>query len=194
MLKEPQTVQPETDLEQAKDLIKKNPTAATTYTLGVPALPTYQAIAENIRAQLAPLGITIKPAIIGSGTQTGALLSYDLLLLGQDYGLSGNPFPYWHSSASGETGTNYARYQIKEVDSWLEQLQTDARPENSSTLLNKINQRLINDSPAIFLFEPTYQYYVSNKVQGVTIPGTLDASERFARIADWYTKTSRVHK
>jgi peptide/nickel transport system substrate-binding protein len=194
MLKEPQTVQPETDLAQAADLIKKNPSVATTYVLGVPALPTYQAIAENIRAQLAPLGIIIKPAIIGSGTQTGALLSYDLLLLGQDYGLSGNPFPYWHSSASGEVGTNYARYQIKEVDSWLEQLQQDSRPENRSTLLNKLNQRLINDSPATFLFEPTYQYYISTKVQGVSIPSQVDASERFARVADWYTATTRVHK
>ncbi len=194
MVKEPQLVQPQTDLTLATENIKKNPTAATTYVLGVPALPTYQAIAENIRLQLAPLGITIKPVIIGSGTTTGALLSYDLLLLGQDYGLSGNPFPYWHSSASGEIGTNYARYQIKEVDTWLELLQADAREENRSSLLNKLSQRLVTDSPAIFLFEPTYQYYISNKVQGVSVPGKIDASERFARIANWYITTSRVHK
>ncbi|MDQ5931446.1 MAG: bac 5 protein [Patescibacteria group bacterium] len=194
MLKEPQISQPETDIAQATELIKKNKAAAATYTLGVPALPTYQAIAENIRLQLEPLGITIKPTIIGSGTQTGALLSYDLLLLGQDYALSGNPFPYWHSSASGETGTNYARYQIKEVDLWLELLQADARAENRSSLLNKLNQRLITDSPAVYLFQPTYQYYISNKVRGVSTPSTIDGSERFARVANWYTETARVHK
>lgn len=194
MVKEPQLVQPETDITLATEAIKKNPSAATTYILGVPALPTYQAIAENIRLQLAPLGLTIKPVIIGSGTPTGALLSYDLLLLGQDYGLSGNPFPYWHSSASGEVGTNYARYQIKEVDTWLELLQSDARPENRTSLLNKLSQRLVVDSPAVFLFEPTYQYYISNKIKGVTIPSNIDGSERFARIANWYTATTRVHK
>lgn len=196
-LKEPGTVQPDADAAQASALFKKNNiggTSSTPYLLGVPALPTYQAIAENIKNQLAPLGITITPTIIGSGTKTGALLSYDFLLLGQDYGLSGNPFPFWHTSASGESGTNYARYQIKEVDTWLEQLQTDARPETREPLLNKLNQRLIIDSPAVFLFQPTYQYYVSTKVQGISVPATSDASERFVHVADWYTATTRVHK
>lgn len=188
-------IQPDVAPDEALQLFKKNKisaTSSTPYILGVPALPTFQALAENIKKQLEPLGVSISPALIGSGTKTGALLSYDLLILGQDYGVAGNAYPYWHTSASGESGTNYARYQIKEVDSWLSQLQTETRPENRQTLFEKLNQRLVNDSPAIFLYQPTYQYYVSNKVLGITIPTAIDASERFLHSAAWYTETTRV--
>lgn len=194
-LKNQKYIQPDLAAAEALQLFKKNKvggTSSTPYILGVPALPTFQALAENIKNQLAPLGITITPALIGSGTKTGALLSYDLLILGQDYGMSGNAYPYWHTSASSESGTNYARYQIKEVDSWLDQLQVETRPENRQNLLEKLSQRLVNDSPALFLYQPTYQYYVSNKVHGIEIPSTIDASDRFLHSENWYRATTRV--
>lgn len=197
MIKEPGATQPDVDTAQAATLFKANPvtpTTSSTLILGIPALPIYQAIADDIKKQLAPLGVNLTSAIIGSGTKTGAMLSYDMLLLGQDYGPSGNPFPFWHTSTSGETGTNYARYQIKEVDGWLEQLQVDGRPDSRASLLEKLNARLVADSPAIFLFQPTYQYYVSNTVKNVSVPQSGDPSERFATVASWYSNTKRVHK
>ncbi|MCX6780781.1 MAG: ABC transporter substrate-binding protein [Candidatus Magasanikbacteria bacterium] len=197
LIKQPLIVEPDADAAAAAALFKKaafNTNASSTLTLGVPNLPTYATIADQIKSQLAAFGISITIAPIGSGTKTGALLSYDLLLLGQDYGAVGNPFPYWHSTASGEAGANYARYQTKEVDSWLEQLQLDGRPDMRAGLLKQLNARLVNDTPAVFLFQPTYQYYVANKVQGVDISAANDPSERFETASEWFIATRRVSK
>ncbi len=199
MLSSPNSTEPDLNVVQATDLFKKNLSAnnaatSSTFTLGIPALPAFGAVAENIKKQLAPFGVTIVPQIIGSGTKTGALLSYDLLLLGQDYGLNANPIPFWSTTASAESGANYARYQIKEVDGWLEQLSVENRPDARTALLQKINQRLVADVPAVFLFQPIYQYYIANKLSGVTISNSGDPNDRFATVVSWFLNTKRVQK
>ena len=195
VLKNPSALQVDTDVAAAAAFFKKNPLrgATSTLSLGIPALPTYQALANTITEQLAAVGVKVMSSVIGTGNAKD-MLSHDLVLLGQDYGLAGNVASYWHSSASGVGGANYARYQIREVDGWLEQLQTDARPDERAALLEKINKRLVFDSPAVFLFQPVYHYYVSNKIKGVSTPAVGDASERFRTIGDWYVVTARARK
>ncbi len=195
IVREPSALEPDTDIGAARALFKSAlpATATTTLVLGYPALSAYESVANEIRDELAPFGITIQPVMIDSFDSNSNLLEYDLLLLGQDYG-SGNAYPYWHSASSGQDGANYARYQIKEVDGWLEQLGSESRQAQRETLFDKLTQRLVNDVPAIFLFQPTYQYYAAKKIDGVIVPANADPSDRFERVTDWYTQTRRAHK
>lgn len=193
MLDAPEQLQVDTNIDGATEAFKKIKFASSTLQLGVPPLPIFTTIGEQIKKQLEPYGVSVSIAVIGSATAE-EFMNYDLLLLGQDYGPAGNASSYWHSTASGGTGANYARYQIKEVDTWLEQLQGESTPEGRRTTLQKINKRLVTDDPAIFLFQPTFQYYVANKVLGVSISTYADPSDRFRTVADWYILTKRSRK
>lgn len=192
MLKNPTTLQVDTEVMAAREVFKKNPlgNASSTLLIGTPPLPTYESVAHQIVSQLATVGVNASISAM-SIDNTKDVSAHDLVLFGQDYGAAGNAASYWHSSASGNGGANYARYQIREVDTWLEQLQTDGRPEARAALLEKINKRIVYDDPAVFLFQPVYQYYVSNKVRGVTVDTAGDPSDRFRTVSAWYTRMTR---
>ena len=197
MLREPSAQEPEENSAMARELFKKvlGTNTSTTLQLGVPLNPEYEAVAENIRATLAPYNINVQTGIIDSVNGNDNLLSmYDMVLLGQDYGPIGNPAPFWHSSASGSGGGNYARYQVKEVDSLLENLSTESTPATRTKLLDKITARLVTDVPAVFLYQPVYNYYTAGKIQNVILPNGADATERFEKSFDWYLKTTRARK
>lgn len=194
MVREPSAVQPDTDLTAAADLFKKTIPANTTTTLTIGIAQDFasQAVADSIRDQLAPFNITVVSSMVDPfDAGTNLIGDYDMLVLGQDYGTVNDPYPYWHSSASGKSGANYARYQIREVDGWLEQLSSETNADMRQKLLDKITARLVSDVPAMFLYQPSYQYYASNKILGITLPTDGEPIDRFQKAFEWFIKSSR---
>lgn len=194
ILSNPKNLQPEYNPELAAKLFEqvlpKNTT--TTITIGVPAVVGLANVTEELKKEFVKYNIQLEQKTIALDTPE-SFAGLDLILAGQDYGPTGNALPFWHSTGSG-AGVNYARYQIKEVDGWLEQLQSTVTTNSRADLLQKISQRLVNDLPAIFLFQPTNQYYVANQINGVEINDPQNLVERFAKIHEWYTATKRVWK
>ncbi len=53
---------------------------------------------------------------------------------------------------------------------------------------------IINDVPALFLYNPDYIYWVSSKVQGIDTEKIIDPAKRFSNISNWFLQTKRIWK
>ncbi len=120
--------------------------------------------------------------------------SYDALLYGEALGITPDLYPFWHSSQINDPGLNLSVYSNKDVDSLLK----DAR-ENPDALkvaqdYAKLQDILESDAPALFLYNPAYVYWVSQKVKGIGTTKIVDPAKRFSNIENWHINTKRVLK
>jgi ABC-type transport system substrate-binding protein len=119
---------------------------------------------------------------------------YDALLFGQILGKIPDLFPYWHSTQIEENGLNLSNYQNKDVDKILEEVREEFDEEKRKEKLEKFEEILNKDCPAIFLYNPNYFYFVSEKIKGVKENFISIPSERFLNVENWYIKEKRVWK
>jgi ABC-type transport system substrate-binding protein len=155
--------------------------------------------AKILKEQWEKLGFEIEIKTYDLATLEREILrkkDYDALLFGILLKFSPDPFPFWHSSQRGELGLNLANYNNREVDKLLEEIRKTQSESEKKEKLEKFQEILISDSPAIFLFNPYYVYLVSSNVQGLPKDNIFlaDSSKRFLNIQDWYLKTKRVLK
>lgn len=192
VLNPPSSLQPSFDPAGAQKLFKKNLTSTTTWELAVPQSSAYRAATEQIANALQTYGVTINIVALDDPLTPAELLNYDLILLGQDYGAEGNAFPFWHSSQSGIGGANFSHLRDGAVDDLVSALQTDTDAAHRQKVLRDLNNKIVQDLPAIFILQPTYQYFVDKNVRGIPALTTTDAANRFANITDWYINTSKA--
>ncbi len=119
---------------------------------------------------------------------------YDVLLYGQALGTSPDLYPFWHSTQINSPGLNLSEYQNKNVD----QLLKDARETLDESLktqkLEDLQDKILTDAPALFLYNPNYLYWASGKVKGIDTTKIVDPAKRFSNIQNWYINTHRVWK
>ena len=57
--------------------------------------------------------------------------------------------------------------------------------------MSQAQEVISKEIPAIFLYQPTYHFALSDKIQGVTLDYLANAGDRFGGIADWYANVER---
>jgi peptide/nickel transport system substrate-binding protein len=119
---------------------------------------------------------------------------YELLLFGEILGSIPDPFPFWHSSQKNDPGLNLALYENKDVDKLLKEARQTLDEAKRKEDLEKFQDILIGDAPAVFLYSPTYIYFVSKKIKVINAEVITDSSKRFIGIENWYLKTKRAWK
>jgi len=104
--------------------------------------------------------------------------------------------PYWHSSQIFDPGWNLSVYQNEDLDKLLEQSRTFSNPFDEERIkkLEEIQDTIINDAPAIFLYSANYNYILNKKVKGFSIKKAIDQSRVFDDITNWYLNEQRVWK
>jgi ABC-type transport system substrate-binding protein len=119
---------------------------------------------------------------------------YDALLYGQALGLMPDLYPFWHSTQINDPGLNLSGYQNKTTD----QLLRDARESTDYAITKQKYEQLqdiiLKDAPAVFLYNPNYVYWVSKKVKGIDTTEIVDPAKRFENINNWYINTHRIFK
>lgn len=155
--------------------------------------------AQVLKEQWEKIGFEIEIKTYDLATLEREILrkkDYDALLFGILLKFSPDPFPFWHSSQRGELGLNLANYSNREVDKLLEETRKIFSEDERKEKLEKFQEILISDFPAIFLFNPYYNYVISFNIQGLPQNNIFlaDSSKRFLNIQDWYLKTKRVLK
>jgi ABC-type transport system substrate-binding protein len=159
--------------------------------------PLLVAIANEVKNQWESIGITteiqsfeltkIKQEIIKDR-------DYQALIFGQLLSVTPDPFSFWHSTQRNYPGLNLANYNNNKVDKLLESIRIEENPLAKISLLENAQKLLLDDLPAIFLVNPSYIYFVSDKIRGVEPRLIADPSERFADIQNWYLRTQRSFK
>ena len=120
--------------------------------------------------------------------------AYQALLFGEVLGKIPDPFPFWHSTQAKAPGLNLSSYTNKTVDKLLEDARKELDPVKRLELFSQMQELVLKDVPAIFLYNLDYTYYVSTAVKGIQTPIIADPSWRFAATTEWYIKTKRTPK
>jgi len=89
---------------------------------------------------------------------------------------------------------NFALYQNENVDKLLEEIRRTADIGTRNAKLNELQNAILNEAPAVFLYNPDYIYTVSKNVKGISGGIVADPSQRFATIENWYASTKRIWK
>ena len=120
--------------------------------------------------------------------------AYQALLFGEVLGKIPDPFPFWHSTQAKAPGLNLSSYANKAVDKLLEDARKELDPAKRLELFSQMQELVLADVPAIFLYDLDYKYYVSTAVKGIQASTIADPSWRFAGATKWYIKTKRAPK
>ena len=174
--------------------IEKLPLKLTLTTVNQPFLVK---TAERIKEQWKKIGVYLEIKAVDISYLKSEVIrprNYEILLFGQALGAIPDPFPFWHSTQKRDPGLNLALYENREADRLLEELRQTMDSNDRKKILNELQDILIQDNPAIFLFNPNFVYFISEKINRVSGGVILNPSKRFSNIESWYIKTERVWK
>ena len=119
---------------------------------------------------------------------------YQILLFGQMLGMFADPFPFWHSSQTKDPGLNLSLYDNEKADQILEQTRQTLDQDQRKDNLEKLQDIIIQDLPAVFLYNPNYIYLMSKNIKGFDNQIIVDPSKRLTNIENWYIRTKRKWK
>jgi len=119
---------------------------------------------------------------------------YQALLYGEMYGPDLDPYSYWHSSAISYPGLNLAQYSNPKVDMLLEAARQTSDKVVRQKKYEEFQSLLLEDFPAIFLWQPKYAYLIDARIKGVEVSALYTPSDRWKNIIASYINTKRVLK
>jgi peptide/nickel transport system substrate-binding protein len=146
----------------------------------------YAAVATTLRSQLRSIGIQLNVKMIPSSQVNQTILTkhdYDILLFGQHIGASGDLYSFWHSTQIGGAGTNLSQYSAIRVDKSLEEARTASSPSVVADEYHRLAGVIASDTPAVFLYTPTYVFAVDTRIHGVTLPNLAEPADRWSDFA-----------
>lgn len=115
--------------------------------------------------------------------------NYDVLLYRIIMGSNPDLYPFWHSSQKASPGLNLSGFEKAEVDTLIESTREVSDPAELEEAYKQIEQTILDEIPAIFLYMPTYTYAMLDKVQGFQTQRIFTPSDRFSGVTSWYIKT-----
>lgn len=154
-------------------------------------------IAEIIKSSWEQLGVKVNLKIVDKAKILQDVIKprdYEALLFGENLGSDPDPFPFWHSSQSEYPGLNLAIFSNKEADKLLEEARKTNDWEKRKNDYLKFQKIIAEQLPAIFLYNPTYNYPQTQKIKGFDTLSIAVPADRFANLDKWYLNTKRVWK
>jgi len=167
------------------------------FELTVPEIPFLIKTAELIKEQWQEIGVRLTIKSVPSSELQQLIIKprdYQILLFGNILRGNSDLFAFWGSSQRFDPGLNLTLYNNRVVDKSIETTRTSFDEEVKIKSLEKIQQQIHVDKPAIFLFSPTYLYAAPTSLGGLETSLISSPENRLAKINQWFLKTSRVFK
>jgi peptide/nickel transport system substrate-binding protein len=117
---------------------------------------------------------------------------FEALLYGADIGRQADLYPFWHSSQKNDPGLNIAQYANIDVDAILQRLRMEKEETTRIADIRKVEEIIMQEKPAVFLFVPTFAYVLDTAVTATPLTKLSRQSERFANVARWHIKSNNV--
>jgi peptide/nickel transport system substrate-binding protein len=187
----PEGAVPETDT-----YVRQKGGVSFSFTLITPDDPVHRAIANSAQATWAQIGIKVEVSPVDPATLRTEYLeprAFQAILV--DFNFAGtpdpDPYPFWHETQA-ESGQNYGGFSDRILSELLEQARITDDLGTRARLYQSFQSRFADQTPALLLYYPVYNYAVDTKVGGVQIGPLTDFSDRFSSLAQWYIVTRRV--
>ncbi|MFA5813771.1 MAG: peptide ABC transporter substrate-binding protein [Patescibacteria group bacterium] len=151
----------------------------------------YRHAAEQIAGFWQEIGVKTSLEFVASKDLSREVLknrSYDVLLYGVIIGSDPDQYPFWHSSQIDFPGLNLSRYADRNADALLKEAREAADEEAVIETYRKLQDIIIAEKPAIFLYMPTYTYATTEKIKGLDLSRIFTPADRFADVTSWYIK------
>lgn len=155
----------------------------------------FKKTAEYIKSVWDELGVETTVAFFEQTDLVQVIIrprDYQALLFGTDYGHTLDMYPFWHSSQKNDPGLNVALYTNITTDTLLETARTTQDVAEQIDALSSFEKELMDETPAIFLYSPTFTYVIRNDVNVAFPTQIVRASERFSEIYKWHMEESHV--
>lgn len=152
-------------------------------------------VAENIQEQLAEIGLKINIRKVGTAVFQNEIIrdkDYEILLAGQLYSIEPDPYPFWHSSQTRDSGLNLALFSNRRADERIERARSSSDEADRAEAYSELEEIIRNELPAIFLYQPYYPYVTLSRINGQNLERIVNPYHRFSTINEWYIRTRRV--
>jgi peptide/nickel transport system substrate-binding protein len=168
------------------------------FTLVTPSDPTHLAIAEAAQATWAGLGVQVEvepvdPEVIRDQFLLPRPRAFHALLVDMNFTGTPDPDPYplWHETQV-ESGQNYGGFADRVTSELLEQARITTDLETRARLYYNFQSRFADQTPALLLFYPVYNYAVDTSVNGVQVGHLIEPSDRLNSLGAWSVASRRV--
>lgn len=151
-------------------------------------------VAESLKKQFAEIGIELTLDTVAPDELFSRVIqprNYEILLTTLVLGADPDPYPFWHSSEAKEDGLNLANYANRKVDTLLEEARTQTAAEERIIRYQQFQDILAEDLPAVFLYQSSYHYAVTDKIKNISLERLTTPADRFQNIENWYSKTKK---
>ena len=156
--------------------------------------PELSMAANILKEQWKKIGVDLEVEALPTPALQQAIKerNYEILLFGEILNIDPDPFSLWHSSQKREPGLNLALYDNKTADTLLEEARQTLNPLERINKYNDLQNLIIDDMPAVFLYDPIYLYNQTKDIKGYNNKIISMPSDRFSNVEKWYISTKRT--
>lgn len=119
---------------------------------------------------------------------------YDVLIYGQSLWYNLDTYSYWHSSQAWENWLNFSNLNNFKVDVLIEKIRSSHDEEKRNENLKKLAEEFQKLTPAVFLYSPTYYYFIDKTVKWVELNKISNVQDRFSSFESVYVREEKEVK
>lgn len=145
-------------------------------------------IAETLKRNLEKEGVIIELVSRDYNQMTKEVLAsrdFELVLYEVEVSIDPDQYDLWHSLKINYPDLNISGYKVSRVDIYLERGRQLLAKKDRLGNYENFQKAMINDSPAIFLYEPKFYYIVPSELEGFEGTDIRFPQDRFEKIANW---------
>ncbi len=160
----------------------------------VPQIPFLIETVDLIKEDWDKIGVKINSAVLplsDIGREVLKTRNYQLLIFGNILNNNPDVLSFWHSSERLYPGLNLSLYNNKDADKALENIRQEINSEKRQLELNKLQDIIYKENPAVFLFNPNYIYVTNSNLLSFDLSFITTPAHRFEKIGEWHLKTER---
>ena len=114
-----------------------------------------------------------------------ATRNFEILMYEIELTVDPDQYNLWHSLQKDYPNLNLSGYEFSRVDIILEEARRESDKSKRKESYTLFPKYLIADSPAIFLYRPSYLYVVRNGVSGIEYDGIVRLEDIYMNICTW---------
>ena len=158
------------------------------FTLSYLESPTNEDIVEELKDMLKKEGVVLKTEKLNYNQITQEIIAtrdFDTLLYEIEISVDPDQYNLWHSLKSNYPDLNISGYSYERVDILLEDARKTVNQDIRKEKYVLFQKYFMADSPVIFLYNPTFIYFMKDNIQGIDLNNINYSYERFHNIDEW---------